>query len=397
MVVDQHDYSESTLYEAIEPVINAYEKYYDIIDTDLEGMTVTDKENGSYDVDYYLNMKVKLKADSAAELPQIRGIADALNVEMEENSTEKLVSEIKSDRIEKELNKETIKIIDTYRLDGINTDNLSKTAMQYATKELADFVQTIEEDYIGKVSEINISLRSQFDKNGNLIKQLYEAFDGYTDDISIVTPDTEANMIKQGREQVTSSVIGALKKEQSAQKISASPMSNSFTYYRVNARDYANTYTSNATSHNCGLSSHNGTSVKQNASKYNKNYNWFCSNDCANYVSQAMNAGGVPRDSSWKPGNLYWQKCSYMKNYFTNIKNWWDTSNYTNCNAGGIILLCKAGSTSPYHAMMVVGNDTVTHTYSAHTTDRLKQPFSSTYFGSDRVEYYRFSNVYPAH
>lgn len=257
----RNNYNEAALYEAIEPVINAYEEYYDIVGTDLVDITVTDRDNGNYDVDYYLNLKMILKADNAAELPQIQGIANALNVKLKNNSTKELISMIKSESTEKKLNESVGKISQTYDLK-INPQNRSEVAVEFAKKELTNFIQSIENDYIGKVSEVNISLRSQFDANNNLIKQLYEAFDGYTDDISIVIPDTKVNMVKKGQEQVEVTILEALKNEQNLQKASISPMANSFTYYRVKARDYANKYTSNAKSHSCGLTSHNGTSIK---------------------------------------------------------------------------------------------------------------------------------------
>ena len=151
-----------------------------------------------------------------------------------------------------------------------------------------------------------------------------------------------------------------------------------------------------ATSHKCGLSSHAG-SINQNSTVYNKNYNWFCSNDCANYVSQAMYAGGVPQSTTWKPGTSAWQTCVGMKTYFTTTNKWWNTSNYANCNAGGIMMITKKGQTNPYHVMMIVENDTVHRSYSAHTRDRLIQPYSDTYFGTDKVDFYRFENVSPSH
>jgi len=66
-------------------------------------------------------------------------------------------------------------------------------------------------------------------------------------------------------------------------------------YNRTAARNYINTYTSN-TSNKCA-----GTSVLQNTAYYNPAYQTQDCADCANYVSQALNAGGIPRDSTWKP------------------------------------------------------------------------------------------------
>lgn len=79
-----------------------------------------------------------------------------------------------------------------------------------------------------------------------------------------------------------------------------------------------------------------------------------------------------------------------MKTYFTTTKNWWTASDFTNCNAGGIILLNNFSS-APYHAVMCVQNDTVTRAYSAHTNDRNAVVYSSSSsFGATSVSYYIF-------
>lgn len=86
-----------------------------------------------------------------------------------------------------------------------------------------------------------------------------------------------------------------------------------------------------------------------------------------------------------------------MKTYFTSTNSWWETSNFANCNAGGIIMLNNRNG-KPYHVVMCVQNDTVTRAYSGHTNDRLRQTYSSSSsFGAASVSYYRFGNVSPAH
>ena len=104
---------EEDLYEAIRPVTDAYEKYYDISKISLDGITVTEEEDGIFNVDYFLHMELSRK--------------------------------------------------DTGNESGADA-----------------------------VDEVNIGLRTQFDYEGNIIKQLYEAFYGYTDDISVILPDPES-------------------------------------------------------------------------------------------------------------------------------------------------------------------------------------------------------------
>ena len=80
--------------------------------------------------------------------------------------------------------------------------------------------------------------------------------------------------------------------------------------------------------------------------------------------------------------------------FFFTENNYWTTSNYANCNAGGIIFL-KNSSGERYHVVMCVQNDTVTRLFSAHTTDILQEVYTGTSsFGenSDSLEYWVFTN-----
>ncbi|WP_217563408.1 amidase domain-containing protein, partial [Paenibacillus sp. GbtcB18] len=68
------------------------------------------------------------------------------------------------------------------------------------------------------------------------------------------------------------------------------------TYDRIAARDYANKWTSYTTN-----------ASGYDTSKWNPKYAKHTENggvDCANYVSQAIYAGGIPTDSPWKPESL---------------------------------------------------------------------------------------------
>ena len=103
---------EDDLYEAVRQVIDGYEAYYDVSETGLEGITVTETEDGVFSADYFLRMELSRK-DAGNEWD-----ADA-------------------------------------------------------------------------VDEVNIALRTQFDREGNFLKQLYETSGGYTDDISVILPDPE--------------------------------------------------------------------------------------------------------------------------------------------------------------------------------------------------------------
>jgi len=171
-------------------------------------------------------------------------------------------------------------------------------------------------------------------------------------------------------------------------------VSSTATYYRLMARDYANTYTSNTS-----LACQSGNSTKQDKNYYNlaAYATWYQCNDCANYVSQACNYAGIPRTGgSWTPYLSCWINCDYLTTYMVLNDNWlFATNNNINeCVAGYPFELytpLSGGSRDYYHVMMMVSNDGTTRFYSAHTSDRKQKVWN----GATYVQYFKIpSNVY---
>ena len=139
-------------------------------------------------------------------------------------------------------------------------------------------------------------------------------------------------------------------------------------YDRIAARDYARTWTCNKSG--C------------NPEYYNPDYTYYKGNDCANYVSQCIYAGGIKTEAGvWAPGLTAWTAvsksgqsmgiCEYMidRGYFFDAGN-----NKMKAFAGSII--CWAPDQG--HVGMVDQNDTVTMTYCAHTHDKLSYSFANS-------------------
>ena len=154
-------------------------------------------------------------------------------------------------------------------------------------------------------------------------------------------------------------------------------------YDRIAARDYAMRWSSDATySQTCAHGNHH-----IDMTKYNPAYQEYCHQDCANYVSQALYAGGVPTDSEWYPYSLAWRYVPSLWAYMYQDKGYWVTSNYASCNAGGIIVnVSEAGNR--YHVNMCVLNDTVNRAYAAHTNDRRYTYYNENYWLSGETEEY---------
>lgn len=175
---------------------------------------------------------------------------------------------------------------------------------------------------------------------------------------------SEEEVMKQG-EQAMAAVLEAAR---------TTPSATTALYNRTNAITYINKYTS-ATTKACS-----GGSAYQDPAKYNSAYGYYACNDCANYVSQALNAGGIPTTSTWKAGTSAWISVTSLKNYMVGTKAYWKSIGCSAAKNGDVITLSDSGGY--YHTMMTVGNNgSSTLTYSAHTNDRLKSTISYTYSG----------------
>ena len=115
-------------------------------------------------------------------------------------------------------------------------------------------------------------------------------------------------------------------------------------------------------------------------SYYNSDYEYFPNNDCANYVSQCLRAGGLPDDHTlsstwWHDGTnstTSWRTVSGMINYFTGegLTKLTITSNYSNVYPGNPVITGNEG-----HVAICVGyNHAGTPLINGHTRDVYHQP-----------------------
>ena len=414
--------NEEKLLEATEPILTAYKEHYVLQNVRVTNPSEAFEENGSLYVTFFLTFDATLKYDSAVDLPRVKGIAQALNIDGTLQSVQEFSQELHA--------ADVMKVISTDVQSELQTNQAIKAFEAAEAKEAADstsekkepvlsnkekvslvsdyvldevdtFVTNLQDEYIGTSSEFNIELRATIDEQGNVLKLEYGLFSEYSDDITTVIPASNESMIQAGEKQVSETVNMALEKvAQNASFSAITPASNTnFIYYRTKARDYANTYTSSPDRHYC--STHEDY-ICQDSTKYNKWYFYFCCKDCANYVSQAMYAGGVPKDNIWIPNKscAAWNSCKQLRYHFTKKTNYWTKTTYNNCNAGGVILLIDS-SGNPSHAMMNVLIDSVTTKYSAHTNDRDEKVYTHSGLlkdsGASGIEYYIFDRVSPAH
>lgn len=217
-----------------------------------------------------------------------------------------------------------------------------------AAYQALDFMSTVAEN-IGNSMELtfpvvlNVSASSTI--NSILGWSNHENFP-----LSNYFPATEAQMYQSGLAHAENIVAAA---SPIADEINVAQV----IYYRVDARNYANLYTSNATS------TYNGSGTLMNPNYYNKNYVFHVDADCANFVSQAIHYGGIATTTIWQPQTYAWCNAQGLISYFRDTVKMIQVSDFTSCAAGGIIGCMRSSSDLCDHVVMCVLNDTVNRAY----------------------------------
>lgn len=335
---------------AMELVTDGYSYYYHILDTHTELYDLV-VEGDQYQADLLVSLARVLKAKDVHDLPFIQGMfAEA-----------KVTTANASEYIRKE---------EVQRSDFTESQKV-------AVAEQVNFWVEEAESYLGERQNTNFILRisgnlnkGQFDSDQ--VTVLAQNSDRYVP-VEEMFPDAPETLQNEGREAVKSTAV-----EHSSSQVAPSLYPN---YNRISARDYARLYTSSvpftaAYKCNCGAN----LNVYRDQSKWNNSYPKYCHNDCANFVSQCLEAGGLPRDATWAPGTSAWISVSAMETHMLN-KSYWQKSDFQTAAAGAVIRM-------PSHIVMISQNDTVTRTRCGHTNDVKDLPYTSADASSGNWVFY---------
>ena len=355
--------SDGDVMEAAQPLIAAEEEYYNIASVELLNMESFYAEDGTVQADCTLLFHMCLQAQSMEELLYIAGMLDAVGVSTIEDCTGEQVQAACESGVAR----------------GILAAADSISNYDEAAAAIVQEIDGYSDDF-GNMIELAFTIRINHTEDGQVNEVLGLGDGGRTFPLEEYFPEDAAVMKQNGRV-ATAQTLRRL----SAASIRSDIVPSTPLYYRVLARDYAKTYSSEATyDQTCPHGRH-----YINRNKYNPAYTVQCHVDCANYVSQAMRAGQIPTTSGWNVGSYNWNTVTGMRKYFFVDSKYWMVSNYTSCNAGGIIIN-KNLNGDYYHVNMCVQNDTVTRKYAAHNADHNNKSYSQGYWGNDEVLYYQF-------
>lgn len=403
--------SNSELLAAVQPLLDAEEQYYNINSASISDIsTEVDGEITYYT--FLLTLNMVLKIDDVSENVYVSTLMKALNnnanakravsVNDETGIASLLLAHPSFDAI---LATSTVNelLVETETAGNdisISTPSLSSLEQSIATQAAKTIVADINEfaTYVGYSSDFNFVIRVGYNDDDEVISLEGQGVDDFFP-LEEFYPMTQSEI----QDAVANDVTGYIERAaETVVKETVSPTrgNTSFTYYRTDARDYTEDWTSTvSTAKACGHYDENGNPEmpKQNMSLWNPDYTGYCHRDCANFVSQAMIAGGVKPDTTWKAGKDAFTKCTSQHEYFYETKEWWEKVSISTCNAGGIIYMVNSRG-DQYHAMLCVLNDGSNKKWSAHTSDKKEATYKTDKtFGSASVEYYRFTKVSPSH
>lgn len=312
-----------------EQVIKSYEEYYTIPSISGKIVSLTSESDGIHaTVD--IGFKKILLAKSASELPYIKGLESEMS--------------------------------------SITDDNASLLAKEQIDARKKD----LEDNYIGKEQEENATFnviipiaKSGFSLEESSNIEIYFQSETGKMNMSDFAPASEKELFNKGVEEIDS-ILKSKEIERYVEIAAAKTNpSSAKDYDRIKARGYARDYS-------CGKCTTSPHACR------NKNYPFYNGNDCANFVSQAIHAGGIATENNWKSGTNTWVNTGYtssiygLKDYMLDQGFFFASSNKNKAMAGSIIYW-----TSYSHVGLVDQNDTVTMTFCAHTNDRKSSSFKN--------------------
>lgn len=111
----------------------------------------------------------------------------------------------------------------------------------------------------------------------------------------------------------------------------------------------------------------------------NPSYKDYGSNDCTNFVSQAVNWGGIPRSSTWTQYTNPWINVIGFYNYMRSAGYTYGGDSSSSSRLGDVIQLYNSGKGTWSHTVIITGRSGSGWLYSGHSNNRLDYPIAAVY------------------
>ena len=339
--LNDNSVNETVYQKAVELLDQGYMEYYNFYDSNAT-LICRQENQGMVEEYFLLEINVMLKANTVQEIDYYQGVA---------GYQEERLADIASSLP-----------ISTSTTISRDDSHYYADYSEALSEEVAKIYDNLNQ-YIGEKQLFIFYVLATYDSdNLDTINILVDDGFEYIPVINIYPPSRE-ELKKNGYESlkfIDDSVISI--------RVNSDDLSitTSASYKVDDAVSYMKKYTSNPTS--CNV--HSGCSSYVDTSKYNSSYTTYVGTnngvayhtDCANYVSQALNAGGIPTDTKWKKDTTAWVGVSKLTEYMVDKGYWEETSQL----AVGSIISHSAYS----HVTMVTSHDGTSYKFSAHTNDR---------------------------
>ncbi|MCR1934737.1 amidase domain-containing protein [Clostridium tepidum] len=130
-------------------------------------------------------------------------------------------------------------------------------------------------------------------------------------------------------------------------------------------------------------SGYSASSAVQYAKKWaysrNPNHKDWGSNDCTNFVSQAVHAGGIPSSSTWYSGSNAWIRVINFYSYMRNNRYTFGGDYSSNSRLGDVIQLYNKNKVNWTHSVIITGSTGHGWLYRGHSSNRLNYPIANVY------------------
>lgn len=266
-------------------------------------------------------------------------------------------------------------------------------AIQAAQEYIAARVADMNNNYIGVAQDTNVTLRVTLPTIAPFTTSTAQLVTSSTIEVECglgeeeygpligIAPRSAAVQLAAGREIVAE--VAAEKSGMSLMSVNDTPHNaKMLNYNRVAARNYAREWS-------CDLGI-----AYDHATCHNPSYSFFEDEDCTNFVSQCMVAGGLTTDNTWYPYSPAWNTTGNSGNgirqYIVNNDMFFQTTNVNKAFAGSIINQLNSSGGNAGHVGLIDQNDFYTVTFCAHTNCRSSKPVSFITYKDYYVPYYDY-------